>query len=449
MRLANIYYLNQQNNQALVNYLNAKELARQTHQLQLIAQINLKMALSYEREKLPQQALLELKKAIPYFRTHHMARERAQAHLVMGRIHLHQNQLTLAIRHLTLAQSIKTTHGEIAQSAHILLVKIFEQQGNTHRAVITQHFYRQQAKYARKQTNSVDQKNFNTHQQPIELQNKINQLRSQNHRLIFQNNDRRILLIILSAIIPIVILLWIFTRIRLRERIERQHQLMKQIYYHPRTGWPTLEAYESPLEQLRQLQLYPLHSANYEVPEQIIMVVRLCGEILTMRHHSFEQQKQLDSSFAHHIYHYLGDRYLTGHLGGNTYLFISSTEKQSATESCQELINAINQFIHIRNLHHHVAIGCCLSPFVEKSPLAVNDLNLMSIAHQALDCAIIQAQSTQSNQWVMFETITCSPAAFFNADPIETAICDAINKGLIKIVTSGDKEAISDIIRAY
>ncbi|CAG8998508.1 MAG: hypothetical protein CENE_00459 [Candidatus Celerinatantimonas neptuna] len=442
--IAHIYQLTGQYDLALVHYLNAQDLAKQNHYFALAAKIDFWLGQTYQQNQNDSQALAHLNIARRYFQTPMNPIWLIKTLLLMGEIHIANNEPAIAILQLTKAESLAAQIQSVPHSGEIqqLLSIAYEQTGAYPEALAHfKQFHRLSQQYQQLQTKN-NKTQFSKHYQLIELQQQLDQLVQKNRQIKDRDHNRRFFTLGITGLAILLIILCFMMKLRLRRFQQQRRELADRLYYHPRTGWPALEMSDSPLEQLRKLGHYPMYNGLYPSKQHVLFVVRMYGELFTHRS-GFEQRKQLGTSFAHHIYHHFGERLLASHLGGQSYLFIAPLGDNSDEQLCQQLQNVISQFIRTRNLQQKVAIGCCTSPFLTKAEDAINDQGLIEIAHLALDAAIAQVSRTQEHQWVILKAIQCSPAAFFQSEHLIEDISEAIRKGLVKVISSTPKDSIN------
>lgn len=445
--IASIAYIYQQTGQfnlALVHYLNAQDLAKRNHYFLLAAEIDFWLGQTYQQNQNDKQALSHLNIARRYFQDPINPLWLIKTLLLLGEIHIANNEPAIAILQLTRAESLAAQLQSVPHTSEIqhLLSMAYEQTGAYPEALAHfKQFHRLSQQYQQLQSQN-NQVQFSKHYQLIELQQQVDQLAQTNQNLKDRAHNRRQFTLVVTGLAIIFMILCLMMKFRLRRFQQQRRALTDRLYYHPRTGWPALEMSDSPLDQLRQLGHYPMFNGLYPSKQHVLFVVRMCGELFSHRS-GFEQRKQLGTSFAHHIYHHFGERFITGHLGGQSYLFITPLGDHNEEQLCQHLQDVISQFIATRHLQQKVAIGCCLSPFLNKAEEAINDRGLIEIAHLALDAAIAQVTRTQEHQWLILKAIQNSPAAFFQSEHLSEDVSEAIKKGLIKVISSTPKDAIN------
>lgn len=449
-QLAHIYRKMHNYNMALVNYLNAQTLAEQVHNNLLSGKINYWLGQTYIAMNDSTQALTHLSLARYAFRNPLSTHWLSKTLLSLAHMHLDNKETAIAILQLTKAEKLTNdgTFKDIAAQVQQLLAKAYQQSGAYDLALKHYQLFHQLYERKKSPLTAPKTRQLNNHYQIIEQQQQLNKLHETNQMLKVQSSDRRVLIVILIMLCLVLMIIWAMTRLRLRQSIMHGRELTDRLYYHPRTGWPSLETAESPLTLLRQLHHYPMQSgfSPGHSNEHVIMLIRLCGEMFQNQLGGFEQRKQLETSFAHHIYHHLGKQFLACHLGGPNYMFIAPLKECPAEQSCIQLLDVISQFTQSRQLHQRVALGCCTTPFLVKAPDAINDLGIVEIAHLALEAAINQTYKTHKDHWVLLQALHCSPAAFFQSRHINDDIQEAVHKGLVKLSTSADKK---DVIASF
>ncbi|MFM2485836.1 tetratricopeptide repeat protein [Celerinatantimonas yamalensis] len=429
---------------ALVHYLNAQDIARQSQSWRLVAKIDFWLGQTYLLNQNSTQALEHLNIARHYFQNPIAPLWLVKTLILLSEIHIANQEPALAILQLTKAEQLTTQLPSSTNADKIehLLAIAYQQSGAYEQALIHYKLYHHLMQNYQQLQRHISQTQFANHYQFIEQQQQVNQLLQANQRLQQQSNDRRLLIIILIVLCLVLFIFWLTAKLRLRQNYAQRRELIDRLYYNPRTGWPSLETADRPLKQLRRLGHYPMNNGLSPSSSHVIVMMRLCGEMFQNQHSGFAQRKQLETSFAHHIYHHLGERYLACHLGGTSYLFITPYDAQEPEQLCEQLLDIVSQFIHTRQLPYRVAIGCCLSPFLNRSPDAISDSGLVEIAHMALEMAIAQTANSKLHQWVVLRALSCSPAAFFQSEQINQDIQDAVHKGLVKVVSSTDNKAI-------
>lgn len=444
-RLASIYRDRQQFSLALVHYLNAQEMARNNQLPLLVAKINYWLGQTYTQLNDYEQALQHFNEAQLYFKRRANIRWLSATLISLAQIYIGEDEPAMAILQLSKAEQLAAHKPQAVDQAllQLTLARTYEHTGSFSRAL--EHYKQfEQFNQARIQHQfETTQQQFSQNYQFIEQQQQLAKLTQENQRLQLQGHERRLITLLLTIATGVFFLLLIWVRFRLKKVGRANKDLTERLYYHPRTGWPALEVSESPLTQLRELELYPMLQNGIPAASHYVMVIRLSELSFSHKSCGFEQRKQLETSLAHHIYHHLEDKFMTGHLGGLNYLFITPVAEESPQALCQQLTRVLEQFIQMRKLALTIAIGCCQTPFLSKATDAIDDQGIIDISYLAMDAALDQVKQNQSNQWVILQALACTSAASFrDSEKLADNIRLAIQQGWVKVETSTDKRQI-------
>ncbi|MFM2482476.1 hypothetical protein [Celerinatantimonas sp. YJH-8] len=443
--IATIYRNMQQYGLALVQYLNAQELAHSHQNLLLVAQTDFWIGQTYFLGNDNAQALLHLNQALRYFQRHPNPEWLSATLIKLAEIYIQEGEPAMAIIQLSKAELLAQSAPQEVDIAliQLTLAHAYENTGALAQALLHYKRFEQLNRLQLQHQIEQTQHQFSQNYQFIEQQQQLAKLTQKNQQLQLQNHNRRLLMLLLLIFSVVFCLLFILVKFQLKKTIRDKEELKDRLYYHPRTGWPALELVESPLERLHQLKRYPMTVDLHPVKEHTIIVAHFNELPLSHKRFGFEQRKQLETSFAHHLYHHLEDEFVTGHLGELDYLFITPTRDQLPQQICQKLMPILEQFIQTRKLAVTVALGCCQTPFLPKAEDAIGEQGLLEISYLAMDAAVDLAKQTQTPQWVILQALACSPAAFFgDSDKLMNNIRHAIHQGLVKVISSSDKNLI-------
>lgn len=126
------------------------------------------------------------------------------------------------------------------------------------------------------------------------------------------------------------------------------------------------------------------------------------------------------------------------HFSDSSFLYIE--HKSDSTSNAQEMAETvqswINNFESKTMPNRTVNIGMVEYPFLPRAYTAINDRELIDILLMATNTACDISAEHSGSQWVHYRAIDNAPAASFASNNIISACKQAINQGLIKVMTS-------------
>ncbi len=423
---------------ALVHYLNAKDIAKANNNKPLLADIELQLGKTYMKLSNYTPALVHLQIARQLFNELKLTNKLLQSLLLLGELHINNNENGLAILQLEKAEKIANTMGLTSSHSKVykLLTQAYEQNGNYDLALEQFKVYHNLSQQYQQIRNELKREQFKQHYQYIEQAQQLSELTKEKALMVQQSNVQQLILVLVCAFGIMLLFIYLVTRQKLLSNTTHLSQLTKQFTLHPMTGLPQLANSETPL--------LCLHDSQHHSPSARTLAI-LSIEYLRLSDHQtlgFQTQRNLLTCLISDLKRSLEGDYQLGHINDKQLILCIDQANTSPQQLCQQLTACAKMSASRQQIELSLAIGCCSQPFLVKAKDAIDDKGMNEVVWLALEGAQQLCAKTQQSQWVELSAMSGSHAAFFCSD-ITKDIKQAIAKGLVKVNASADKTLIN------
>ncbi|MEL6090632.1 tetratricopeptide repeat protein [Plesiomonas shigelloides] len=439
-------------NLALVNYLNAIDVAHSIPNSGKLIDIKLGIAFVYLQ-------LNELKKANTYIdqaeKIINSERRFAALHpvymLLKGEYLLRNDKINPALS--IIQNGIKEIPADdlnLRKYAYSLMIQAYQKNGNRNQ----ENAYLQDKVKLLEQIRS-QQLEFNTetllqHEQLIDKINANHELQSsytslEQHYTHSRNLNKFLLCSILLAVIAICYFLMVTTGYRAALRRNR-----KMGFSHPRTNLANQRKLNATLpgylqgtvrlceqaicgEQTHMLDDNPFKGSRLKVA---LFRLNWLAELRLRPDFSYQAIVKLENELGEYLHTTLGGRGQLFHLNDSGFLYVEPSDvSPSPEEFTEHLLLTCEQFPQYKAPAGQISIGACHYPLLPRALSGVQLPELLNVLQLAQTAAAQLNQQYDQNHWVMLLPIPTATPACFQGD-LYVACLDAIRRGLIKVAHS-------------
>jgi len=434
-------------NLALVQYFNALDQEKEKNNANKLISLRLDIANTYFL--LYNYALSEhyLKQANNLNEYVKLPKYKASAALLEAKLNLVQNNPEQAIKKIKYA--IKFSQADKNKSLKLqsqkLLSETYETMGLFELSLKAQREYETVNSSVQAIQNEINEEVFrqqksiieqSLHYQGLEAQLKENHLQTRKIQKIAG------FLVVLLTLISI----YAFRKQQVNRFLKKRlHLLLNKYYTHPRSGLRNLrlltERLPSSLQQsssnIEQWHLGEL--INEPLSDRLrftLFHIPMLQELYFT--HGYQEGLSIEKEFGDYLSTVVTLPSRIYHFSDASFLYIEhkSDSTCSAQETAETIQSWINAFESTIILERTVNIGIVEYPFLPRAYTAINDRELIDILLMATNTASTISKESSGSQWVHYRAIDNAPAASFASNNIRLACEQAINQGLIKVISS-------------
>ncbi|GLR76998.1 tetratricopeptide repeat protein [Aliivibrio sifiae] len=434
-------------NLALVQYFNALDQEKEKNNVDKLISLRLDIANTYFL--LYNYALSEhyLKQANNLNEYVNLPEQKACASLLQAKLYLVNNKTGLAVQQIQQAikYSKKDNDLRLKLQSQKLLSKTYEKMGQYQLALKAQREYETLNSSIQAVQNEINEDVFrqqksiieqSLHYQGLEQQLKENHLQTRKIQKI-----AGFLLVLLT-----LISIYAFRQQQVNRFLKKRlHLLLNKYYTHPRSGLRNFrlltERLPSSLQQsssnIEQWHLGEL--INEPLSDRLrftLFHVPMLQELYFT--HGYQEGLSIEKEFGDYLSTVVTLPSRIYHFSDASFLYIE--HKSDSTSNAQEMAETvqswINNFKSKTMTDRTVNIGMVEYPFLPRAYTAINDRELIDILLMATNTACDISTEDSGSQWVHYRAIDNAPAASFASNNIISACKQAINQGLIKVMTS-------------
>jgi hypothetical protein len=434
-------------NLALVQYFNALDQEKEKNNVDKLISLRLDIANTYFL--LYNYALSEhyLKQANNLNEYVNLPEQKACASLLQAKLYLVNNKTDLAVQQIQQAikYSKKDNDLRLKLQSQKLLSETYEKMGKYELALKAQREYETLNSSVQAVQNEINEGVFrqqksiieqSLHYQGLEDQLKENHLQTRKIQKI-----AGFLLVLLT-----LISIYAFRQQQVNRFLKKRlHLLLNKYYTHPRSGLRNFrlltERLPSSLQQsssnIEQWHLGEL--INEPLSDRLrftLFHVPVLQELYFT--HGYQEGLSIEKEFGDYLSTVVTLPCRIYHFSDSSFLYIE--HKSDSTSNAQEMAETvqswINNFESKTMPNRTVNIGMVEYPFLPRAYTAINDRELIDILLMATNTACDISAEHSGSQWVHYRAIDNAPAASFASNNIISACKQAINQGLIKVMTS-------------
>lgn len=286
----------------------------------------------------------------------------------------------------------------------------------------------------------------NQHKENNEIKSqKIDQLQAQVTKLK-QTKDNLIINVVLLASIMLVILYLYYVNNQ-KMKLQRQdvEQLEDNYNVHPNTGLNNINSLKqyipTPLQEARFYSDWEYTDKQNSVHSCAIISLDFLQPL--RQKYSLSLVNEIEAELGLYLLQQLHDSERLFQLNDSQLLLVRKVNKNyDPAIIANYILDWFEQFDCQLNFNKAISIGMVSHPFLFKYPTAIDSIKLLNIATLALSGATQLSQKHKQNSWVKLSALTYTQPAFFHGD-IWNRSKQAIEKGLVKVTSSADKNDIN------
>ena len=446
-QMADIYYLQGKYNLALVHYFNVLDTERNSSNIEDIIELRLSLAKTYLQLYNYPLAEQYLSRASSLLSDTDLILYQAKALLLGANLDFRQGHYASAVTKAFSALETGRQYKDydVQLRAHSLLsssheklneYKLAYKHGKHYNTLITN---RKNELLAISEDDFIQQKKFienSLHYQ--DQQDKLSRIKKE------LRNYQNILMLLFA--LSTLILLYALRKGTLYRKLRKELAALYEDHYtHPRSGLRNLR-----LLNLKLPSSLERSSANYEQWQT--------GELINEPLHDRLRFIMIDLPFLRNMY--LNGGYHAGlelesefgtfikskiekparlyHFSDALFLYVEpNTDPDKAPEDLFNKVTGwIDEFNTDKEIDRCIRAGIADYPFLPRAYTAINDKELIDILLMASNIARTITLEEGGSQWAYLKAIKNAPAASFAGSDMRSACNEAIEKGLIKILTS-------------
>jgi len=429
IQLAILKSQNKNSNEALIYLFNALELMQDKKNSALLAQTYLELGRVYSSQvsnKADQKQRLLAQKYLQNARFHYTRlnnlRYQIESLLLLARLNIINEDPGLAILQLEKILNLAPNlYPELRVNAYEMLASSYEAIGNHQQAIV--HF-----KNFHALQNRIKERLFSLQQLQISEQLHLIERTQQKRYLEIENNDLKDENIRFKIITYTSVMLFIIATLSLlyiliynRKLAESEHNLQRQLNYHPRTKLPSQQT--KPGGFSYEYNDEPLYYALVNIPF-LSQINELSG---------VPAGSKLERKLGQSLIKLFNSNSDIFQIRDNQILFIcKQNEYQSAQTFAQEIDQFFTLFAEKHSLPNNISIGIVAFPFLNNVSRAITPTRMINLASLALFGASQLRDNYQANSWLELYAIDNLQPAFFDGD-LWVLGQKAIQKGIVKI----------------
>lgn len=372
--------------------------------------------------------------------------------LLLGELHLKQQEAGIAILQLENALSLANRIGDIRRQLDIfrLLAIAYEQKGYLKQALDSYKQFHQRSELVRQQQLDLEQEAVRDNyaqveraQQVKELENKLDASEHQQERYLWSSVSTGLLL---------ALFIYLFFTLWLKLRVARlgAKQLGEALLIEPRSGlanwqrlmsrWPR----EMAKRQQKSERWYLSDRASSEFDDKLhYLLFRVPFLLSSQAQHGYQVSREIEQAFGDYV------NTLTPQDGriydlreGHLLYVVPQRHVAQLHQLAQDLLEKLAAFPCDHELDRHISLGIVSHPFLPKAATALDHHGLFDLCYLALSGAMQLSEKYQQSVWLELAAIDCQQAAFFNGDVWQCCLM-AIDKGLVKVNSSHEKQWVN------
>ncbi|GAB1622751.1 hypothetical protein AAOGI_28010 [Agarivorans albus] len=423
---------------ALVHYLNAKEIAKANNNLPLLADIELQLGKTYMELSDYTPALVHLQISRQLFISLNQPGKLLRSLLLLGELHINNNENGLAILQLEKAEELANTMGLSSSHSKVykLLTQAYEKNGNYALALEQFKVYHSLNQQYQQIRNELKREQFKQHYQYIEQAQQLSDLTREKAIILQQSNFQQLVLVLVCVFGIMLLFLFLVTRQKLLSRNASLNDISHQLNHHPVTGLQQLANSDAPLVCLRD------KLSNKQQARILLMLSIESISLASQQTLGFKAQRELIKRFIEELIEDIEGDFHLGHISDKQLVLCIEQADLSPQELGEQLSGRAKICAEQQKIKLIMAIGCCSLPFLAKAKDAIDDKGMTEVVWLALEGAQQLCKHTNQNQWVELTAMSGSHAAFFCSD-VTQDVKQAIAKGLVKVNASSDKSLIN------
>ena len=286
----------------------------------------------------------------------------------------------------------------------------------------------------------------NQHKENNEIKSqKIDQLQKQVTKLKQAKHNLMINVFLLAAIMLIILYLYYVNNQKMKSQRQDVEQLENNYNIHPNTGLNNINSLKqyipTPLQEARFYSDWEYTDKQNSVHSCAIISLDFLQPL--RQKYSLSLVNKIETELGTYLLQQLHDSERLFQLNDSQLLLVRKVNKNyDPAIIANYILDWFEQFDCQLNFNKDISIGMVSHPFLFKYPTAIDSKKLLNIATLALSGATQLSRKNKQNSWVQLSALTYTQPAFFHGD-IWNRSKQAIEKGLVKVISSTDKNDIN------
>ena len=286
----------------------------------------------------------------------------------------------------------------------------------------------------------------NQHKENNEIKSqKIDQLQKQVTKLKQAKHNLMINVFLLAAIMLIILYLYYVNNQKMKSQRQDVEQLENNYNIHPNTGLNNINSLKqyipTPLQEARFYSDWEYTDKQNSVHSCAIISLDFLQPL--RQKYSLSLVNKIETELGTYLLQQLHDSERLFQLNDTQLLLVRKVNKNyDPAIIANYILDWFEQFDCQLNFNKDISIGMVSHPFLFKYPTAIDSKKLLNIATLALSGATQLSRKNKQNSWVQLSALTYTQPAFFHGD-IWNRSKQAIEKGLVKVISSTDKNDIN------
>ena len=286
----------------------------------------------------------------------------------------------------------------------------------------------------------------NQHKENNEIKSqKIDQLQKQVTKLKQAKHNLMINVFLLAAIMLIILYFYYVNNQKMKSQRRDVEQLENNYNIHPNTGLNNINSLKqyipTPLQEARFYSDWEYTDKQNSVHSCAIISLDFLQPL--RQKHSLSLVNKIETELGAYLLQQLHDSERLFQLNDTQLLLVRKVNKNyDPAIIANYILDWFEQFDCQLNFNKDISIGMVSHPFLFKYPTAIDSKKLLNIATLALSGATQLSRKNKQNSWVQLSALTYTQPAFFHGD-IWNRSKQAIEKGLVKVISSTDKNDIN------
>jgi len=446
LELANMHRKIKEYNLSLVYYFNALDLLKIFNEKDQANVVYFEVGKTYLQMGNYKLAEKYLAKAEQLFSQNKQNKELLESLVDLANLSLQQQHHSKALvrlnRALLLAQKIN--NNQLLETVYLYFAIAYEETSQYQKALSN---YKQYVRYNKLSSfENKKQVPITNHAESQEIRaQKIDQLNLKLAQALKAKQNLILNTIFLLIALIVILYLYFSSKKSLRQQGETIDQQSSAQDLHPITGlrnYHCLKSYiPTPLQEARYFSDWEYSDKQNFVYTCAIINLDFLQPIREM--YSLSMFNQVQTVLGSYLETQLKGSEFLFQLNDNQLLLIKKNNKNYDPELVSNMIvDWFQKFDNPITSENNISIGMVCHPFLYKYPTSISAEKLLDVATLALSSAIKLNQMQYKNSWVQLSALTYTQPAFFHGD-IWPRSKQAIEKGLIKVVSSADKNDIN------
>ncbi|QUM78687.1 hypothetical protein HWV00_18045 [Moritella sp. 24] len=286
----------------------------------------------------------------------------------------------------------------------------------------------------------------NQHKENNEIKSqKIDQLQTQVTKLTQSKHNLVINVFLLASIMLIILYLYYINTQKMKLQKQEVDQLENNYNIHSNTGLNNINSLKqyipTPLQEARFYSDWEYSDKQNSVHSCAIISLDFLQPL--RQKCSLSMVNQIERELGTYLLKQLHDSEHLFQLNDTQLLLVRKVNKNyDPAIIANNIMDWFEQFDCQLNFDKEISIGMVSHPFLFKYPTAIDSKKLLNIATLALSGANQLSRKHKQNSWVQLSALTYTQPAFFHGD-VWNRSKQAIEKGLVKVTSSSDKNDIN------